>query len=209
MKIPTDKSRVVFFLGKSTGIINVSSKIPINIFIDGKLIGNIGRYSDMVVADLVPGKHTLSANGMPEYDSELGYISQEITVTLIAGEQYFYRSTLRDATPASQETSGILPSFATSTTYSVSLEKDDHGADDLSSHTVVILYDETPAKQPAKPVKQPTEAANAKQQNADNDVVTAPDDIRVKMRKIKEMYEQDLITQSEYDSKRKALLENY
>ncbi len=211
MKIPTDKSRVVFFLEKSEGIINISSKIPINIFIDGKLIGNIGRYSDMVVADLVPGKHTLSANGMPEYDSELGYIPQEITVNLIAGEQYFYRSTLRDATSASQETSGILPSFSTSTTYSVSLEKDDQGADDLSSHTVVILYDEAPAKQPAKPVKQATEPANAnaKQQNVGNNVATTPDDIGVKMRKIKEMYEQDLITQSEYDSKRKTLLENY
>jgi len=213
MQIPNDKSRVVFFLGKSSGMVNI--EIPMDIFIDGKLIGNVGRYSDMVVADLVPGKHTLSANGISEYDSELEYIPQEITVNLMAGKQYFYRSMLKDATPASQKTSGILPSFTTSTTtYSVLLEKDDQGANDLSSHTVVILYNETPTKQPAEPIKQPVEPIKqqnkpAKQQHVDDKVVATPNDIEVKMRKIKEMYEKGLITQSEYDSKRKSLLENY
>ncbi len=65
------------------------------------------------------------------------------------------------------------------------------------------------AAQSAEPTRQPTESANAKQQNVDNDVVITPNDIEVKMRKIKELYEKDLITQSEYDSKRKVLLENY
>jgi len=207
MKIPSDRSRVVFYLGESVSMVNVGSRIPMDIFIDGKLIGNIGRYSDMVVADLVPGKHTLSANGMPEYDSELRYIAKEITVTLVAGEQYFYKSTLEDATPASQKESGMFSSLATSTTYSVSLEKNDNGADDLSSHTVVTLYDEAPSKQVVKPIKQ--QSKPVKQQHVDNEVVIISNDIEVKMRKIKEMYEKGLITQSEYDSKRKSLLKNY
>jgi len=97
MHILDNQSRVIFYLGDTIGSINVGSRIPMDIFIDGKLIENLGRRSDMVVADLTPGKHTLSANGMAEFSPETTYLIKPTDVNLIAGKQSFYRVTLKES----------------------------------------------------------------------------------------------------------------
>ncbi|MDQ6968561.1 MAG: SHOCT domain-containing protein [Mariprofundaceae bacterium] len=199
MHILDNQSRVIFFLGESIGAINVGSRIPMDIFIDGKFIGNLGRRSDMVVADLTPGKHTLLANGMPEFSPETKYLTKPMNVNLIAGKQSFYRVTLKSTTESSQKLFGMLsPSDA----YTVSLKIDKSGSDDLSNHTVVVLYSDPLSEQVTEPVRNPIHKTSNKPEVISNDIV-------VKMTKIKEMHEKGLITQSEYDSKRKELLESY
>lgn len=200
--IANNQSRVIFLLGDTIGSINVGSRIPMDIFIDGKRIGNIGRRSDMVVADLIPGKHTLLANGMTEFSPETKYLPKPMHVNLVAGKQSFYRVTLKNTTESSQKLLGMLSPSTESLTYTVFLKKDNHGMDDLSSHTVVTLYSETPIKNAIKPVEKSNHKARTKSAVISNDIV-------VKMTKIKEMYENGLITKPEYDSKRKALLERY
>lgn len=211
MHIPNDKSRVVFFLGKSIGAIDVDSNIPMDIFIDGKLIGNIGRRSDMVVTDLLPGKHILLANGMPNFDTDITYQAKPTHVSLVAGKQSFYRVTLKDSstTPA-QKILGISSPLSDSSTYAVSLTKDNNGIDDLTYHTVVAFYNEASAKQKvAKPMEQVSKSNKKTVTKPQEKSAMISDDIEVKMIKIKDMYKKGLITQSEYDSKRKSLLESY
>jgi hypothetical protein len=146
---------------------------------------------------------------MAEFDSETMYLAKPSNVNLIAGKQYFYRVTLKGSTAASKKTFGISSPLAGPVTYAVSLKKDANGIDDLPFHTVVAFYNDPPAKQVAEPFKQATKT-NTKPAVAPQEKPSIIfDDIEVKMIKIKQMYKKGLITQSEYDSKRKSLLESY
>jgi len=210
MHIPDNQSRVIFYLGDTIGSINVGSRIPMDILIDGKFIGNLGRRSEMVVADLTPGKHTLLANGMAEFSPETTYLTKPTDVNFIAGKQSFYRVTLEESTATpSKKIFGISSPLTEAMTYAVSLKKDDRGVDDLSYHTVVAFYTTPSTTKQVKPIKQATKTSTKPAITPQEKTAIIPDDIEVKMIKIKEMHKKGLITQSEYDSKRKSLLESY
>jgi len=124
----------------------------------------------------------------------------------IRGEMNSYKEST--ATP-SKKIFGISSPLPEAVTYTVSLKKDDSGADDLSYHTVVAFYSDPLTKPAAKPVRQVTKANTKPVVTPQKKPAIVSDDIEIKMLKIKEMHKKGLITQSEYDSKRKSLLDSY
>lgn len=204
-KIPTHTARVIFYMGQYTdSMFNRDARWPMDIYIGNKKIGNLGRRSDMIAADLSPGAYTFKAVG-PDLSS---FASMPLKLHLKAGNQYYLKTTEVDgqaSTDSASGTSGFI----------VSLKQDQvsSGREAIAVHTLIAYYNN--GSSPRRPISKPQQKekihAAAVQNRAPSMPATekrAPD-LEYKLKRIKSMYEQDLITKEEYDKKRKRLLNSF
>jgi len=203
-KVPVDKVRVIFYMGQYVdSVFNRDSRWPMDIYIGNRKIGNLGQRSDMIAADLSPGTYTFKAVG-PDLSK---FASKPLKLHIKSGHQYFLKTTEMDGQPSADRVSG------TSRTYDliVSLEQDpvSVGRDTIAVHTLTGYYS---GRAPSNIQKKEKSTAAAPVQNRALPAHVqekATPDLEYKLKKIKSMYEQNLITKEEYDEKRKMLLNSF
>jgi len=202
-QIPQDRGRIVFYLGELIGTFNVDLGVPMDISVDGKNIGNIGRQSDLIAADLPPGLHMLKANSARE-DYKTTSTTLELNVS--AGKCYFLKVNSKDARTTSEiAVAAFVPFAGGNMHFETWLEQDvdSKGREEVANRTLVKYHIEN--IDPTSSVK-PQNMALPVTPRAPSTRSLSQVDLEYKMEKIKSMYDKGLITKSEYDNKRKELL---
>jgi hypothetical protein len=213
--LPANKGRVVFYLGKMFG---VKMNRAADIYINEIKLGTIGNREEMVVVDLPPDNYFFKWN-VPQEDMDYSHTQPAILKIPVQGGQTTYlEANFIDKTSAAAYLFGAFAgAFAK---FATVFDQDTmaSGQQALDSHRVV-LYERNFCEQNIIATPNITENSleattninhlGNQQSSVQTKTKQSNNDTYLRLEKLKNMYENKLITKEEYDSKRKELVNEF